>query len=158
MPDEILARFIRGTQWDSKLIEWQTRAWCSHCEAVMPQWNGTLGAMLKGGVKQRLFSDREYKGVKRWENWHIPCTPDQKTAFYSFMQGQIGKPYDWRGIASFALGERDWRNADAWFCSEILIRAFEVAGLTKVPEQIPTDRLSPRDAYLIVTMLPGAWK
>jgi len=158
MQDEILARFIRGTAWDSKLIEWQTRAWCSHCEAMMPDWKQTLGAMLKGGVKYRSFDDPEYKGVKRWENWHVPCTIAQKDTFYGFMESQIGKPYDWRGIVSFALGERDWRDASAWFCSEILVRAVEVAGLTKVPEQIPTDRLSPRDAYLIVTMLPGAWK
>lgn len=156
--DEILVRFIRGRSWDSKLIEWQTRAWCSHCEAMMPDWKQTLGAMLKGGVKYRAFDDPEYKGVKRWENWHIPCTTEQKNAFHDFMASQQGKPYDWRAIVSFIFGEHDWRNALAWFCSDLIIAAGEKAGLFTLPAQIPSDRLDPRDAYLIFTMLPGAWK
>jgi hypothetical protein len=156
MSAEIQVRFVRGTLWDAKLIEWQTRAWCSHCEAILPN-ERTLGAMLQGGVKIRPFTDRNYRDVVRWEDWHIPCESYQCVNFYAFLCDQEGKPYDWRAIVSFAMGGRDWRNPNAWFCSELMVAALQQAGLYTPPAQIPGDRLTPRDAYLIVNTLEGAY-
>ncbi|MGA3706574.1 YiiX/YebB-like N1pC/P60 family cysteine hydrolase [Ralstonia nicotianae] len=41
--------------------------------------------------------------------------------------GQIGKPYDYEAIVGLGL-HRDWQQADAWFCSELLAWSFHQAG------------------------------
>ncbi len=40
---------------------------------------------------------------------------------------QIGKPYDYEAIGGLGL-HRDWQQADAWFCSELLAWSFHQAG------------------------------
>src|ERR1019366_8605496 len=80
MNSEIQIRFIEGTAIDSRIIRWQTRAWCSHVEAILPG-EKTLGALFNGGVAIRNFSDKCYRDVKRWEDWHIPCEQYQATIF-----------------------------------------------------------------------------
>lgn len=42
-------------------------------------------------------------------------------------RSQIGKGYDWSGIAGLGIN-RDWQEADAWFCSELVAWAFDSAG------------------------------
>lgn len=154
---EILIRFIRGTAWDSKIIEYRTRAWCSHVEALPTDFDRlTFGAMLKGGVGFRHFDDACYKGVKRWEIWRIPCTQEQRFAFHYFLYKQERKPYDWRAIVSFAFGERDWQENDSWFCSELMVAAGKAAGLWNFTEQVHIDRIDPGAAYLLFTTLAGA--
>ena len=154
---EILIRFIRGTAWDSRLIEYRTRFWCSHTEAVTSESsNLTCGAMLRGGVKYRDFTDKAYKHVSRWEIWHIPCTDTQNGIFWAFLHSQIGKPYDWKAIFAFGLGEHDWNNMNSWFCSEFMIAAGVSAGLWTYTADVHADRLAPSDAYLLFTTIPGA--
>lgn len=41
---------------------------------------------------------------------------------------QLGKSYDWSGVAGIALRERDWQEPDSWFCSELIAWAFGAAG------------------------------
>jgi hypothetical protein len=156
---ELLVRFIRGTLWDSRLIEFKTRSWTSHVEAVYPvAINGrlTFGAMLRGGVKIRNFNDREYRKVQRWEIWHIPCTDEQHALFWQFLYSQEGKPYDWRAIVSFSFGERDWQAPDSWFCSELMAAAGMAAKLWNWPAEAKVDRIDPGDAYLLFATIPGA--
>ena len=160
---ELLIRFIQGVAWDSKLIEARTGAWCSHVEYI-PLYTTdptlTLGAQLKGGVAWRSISDPVYAGLKRWEIWHVPCTQDVYDRFQAFMVAQIGKPYDWRAIASIAAwwASSNWRNSDAWYCSELILAACEAAGLFTIPTQLPVTHLDPGDAYLLITTQPGAYK
>ncbi|VXD04285.1 hypothetical protein [Pseudomonas sp. 9Ag] len=40
---------------------------------------------------------------------------------------QVGKPYDWLGVAGIALRGRDWQEDDCWFCSELVAWAFSAA-------------------------------
>jgi hypothetical protein len=69
------------------------------------------------------------------------------------MSEQDGKPYDWRAILGFGMGERDWRVPDSWFCSELQARALEVAGILNFPADVPMWRITPRDLWLLVTQL-----
>ncbi|HBW09163.1 MAG: hypothetical protein JL55_17730 [Pseudomonas sp. BICA1-14] len=41
---------------------------------------------------------------------------------------QLGRPYDWLGVAGIALRGRDWQEDDCWFCSELVAWAFSAAG------------------------------
>jgi beta-lactamase class D len=69
--------------------------------------------------------------------------------FYEILQTQIGKPYDWRAIVSFVFGDREWQNADSWFCSELQIWAMEQAGFFEKSLMIDANKLSPRDQLLL---------
>ena len=141
-------RFVEGGAFDSKIIRWDSRCRWSHVEAVSP--SATFGAQLKGGVKWRRYWDNAYRHVVGVEVVSIPATDDQEFKFWSFLQSQNGKPYDWRAIVSFGLGTRDWREDDSWFCSELQARALEVAGLIKLPTDIPVWRITPRDVWVLI--------
>lgn len=153
---EILIRFVRGSSWDSMLIEYRTRAWCSHVEALFPERGKTFGAMLRGGVQVRSLESIIYKYVAKEEVWKIPCADEQQKAFWDFLNKQAGKPYDWRAIISFGFGERDWTEEDSWFCSELQVAAAVAAKLWVFSKQAHIDRIDPGMAYLLFTTLPGA--
>lgn len=155
---EIAIRFIRGAGWDSRIIEHRQRSWCSHTEACTLFSATTFGAMLRGGVRERWTSDSVYRGVTRKETWRIPVSDEARDAFWKFLREQIRKPYDWRAIVSFGLGERDWRTPDSWFCSELMIAALEAASVVHFAGESHVDRIDPGTAYLLVTSLPLAYK
>lgn len=157
--NEVRIRFIRGSAFDSKVIEWRTRAWCSHVEAIpsVPEPFQSFGAMLSGGVRYRRLSDPVYGGITQKEIWHLPCTTEQYFAFWAFLQKQTGKPYDWRAILAFGWGEHDWEAPDSWFCSELQCAAMKEAGLWRCQGQAHIDRIDPGQAYLLFTSLPGAY-
>jgi hypothetical protein len=149
-------RLVRGMGWDSKFIEWGSRSCFSHAELINAAGTKTFGAQLKGGVRFRYVTDRCYRNVERWEIWEIPTTLLQNREIAEFIGKTNGLPYDWKAIVSFALGERDWREPDSWFCSEWYMRMLEVAGVAKVPAEEPVDRIDPGDLYLIVSQISGA--
>lgn len=162
----VSVRFVRGSGWDSKLIEFRTRSWCSHVEAhyqigdvladqtaISP---GTFGAMLKGGVRHRKLSDPCYDRLSRSEVWRVPCEKWQSTTFWQYLFRQDGLSYDWHAIVAFGAGERDWVREDRWFCSELVMAALQAAHVWKPHGQAHIDRIDPGQAYLLVTSLPGA--
>jgi len=157
---KLALRFVRGTGLDSKIIEWETRAWTSHVEFAYRNDEGgfdrTFGAQLKGGVLWRLVSDPCYADVVRTETWEIEIGYDQKMRLYEVITETMGLPYDWRAIIAFAFGERDWREPDSWFCSEWASMMLEKLGVAKFPQKVPFDRITPRDVYLIFTGLPSS--
>ncbi len=141
---------MQGGGWDSKLIQYTTRCNYSHVEALDPlDEHVTYGAMLRGGVKRRFYTDTEYHNAKNFKTVRIICTAEQEEKFYNFIASQLGKPYDWRAVVSFGLGQRDWREDGSWFCSEAIIRGLEEAGLLYVPDDFPAWRLNPSHAYML---------
>lgn len=165
MAPEVVIRVIRGTAWDSKLIEWRTRSRWSHIEACYPpetyptlHFNPylTFGAQLKGGVKYRWTADSCYDGVSDIEAWNIPCSQEQHDIFWKFLNDQDGKPYDWRAIFAFELGERDWTTPDSWICSELQAAALKISGIWNPKGDVHIQRIDPNILYLIMTSLPGA--
>jgi hypothetical protein len=157
---EITIRFVQGTAWDSRLIEWRTNAWCSHVEAVL-DGGRTLGAMLDGGVRIRYFTDACYRDVKRWEIWRVPCLESVGRDYYEFLGSQVGRPYDWRSIASLGISRRlfshrNWRDPDSWICSELQAAAAEHSGLFRVPAEWPTNLIVPGDDYAMFGTQLGA--
>lgn len=143
-------RFVEGGGWDSKIIRWDTRCKWSHVEFYDEFTGVTLGAMLDGGIKRRMLCDSEYRHTVSDSYLDIHVTPYQFTNYKRFLDCQLGKPYDWRAIVSFGLGQRDWREDDSWFCSELQARGLEVAGILKLPDDIPVWRITPRDLWVLV--------
>lgn len=147
----IILRFIEGGKFiPSGIIEYATRCQWSHVEAIGAE--GTFGAQLRGGVIWRRLHDNAYRGAKNVEICTLDCTGPQANLFWNFLLDQLNKPYDWRAIVGFGFGRRDWREDDSWFCSELQVRALEVAGLLKLPADIPMWRITPRDLWLLVQL------
>ena len=68
------------------------------------------------------------------------CPPaEQKIRFRDFLVDQVGKPYDWLAILSFAVRFR-MRLRNHWFCSELVQSALEGAGIFP---HIEADLISP---------------
>jgi hypothetical protein len=120
----------------------------------MPDRFRTFGAQLWGGVDWREVGDRCYRRAS-WEIWTYPTTPTQDSLVQEYIQETRGEKYDWRAIASFGLGERDWRTAGSTICSEWAMGLLERTGIARLPRKIPVARVTPRDLYMIFTVAIG---
>lgn len=149
----IKLRFVEGGAWDSKIIRYDSRCRWSHVEVLSEDGSLTFGAQLQGGVRWRSVKDACYNRALNYQVIELLATPAQHKAFWDFLLAQNTKPYDWRAIASFGLGERDWRENDSWFCSELQTRALECASLIHLPEDIPVSRITPRDLWVLIAGL-----
>ncbi|MCQ4310929.1 hypothetical protein NAV33_03305 [Pseudomonas stutzeri] len=58
----------------------------------------------------------------------VEFTVPDRDAVLDAALSQVGKPYDWLGVAGIALRGRDWQEDDCWFCSELVAWAFSEAG------------------------------
>jgi hypothetical protein len=133
-------QFVEGVAPSSRLIAYasggpKNRAF-SHTDAVLPdalwgaRWDKVGGQ--RSGFYPRPFDYGSVKPVPGQERWarrlvmRLPCSPAQRSAWISFHEAQYGKPYDWRAICAFGF-QRNWREDDAWFCSEEGCAALEEA-------------------------------
>ncbi|MGD1213089.1 MAG: hypothetical protein ABR973_17315 [Candidatus Acidiferrales bacterium] len=121
--------------------------WASHVEAVMP--DGTLlGAHYDGGVQARP-KGYDAATVERERIVDLPCDDATEQKFLAFLRDQLGKPYDLRAIVAL-VAERDWRQPDSWFCSELQAAALEACGwMPKLADNV--SKITPRDLLLIVS-------
>ncbi len=126
-----------STQEDASswLIRQATWSRWSHVDLVLP--DGTLlGARIDGGVKIRPNGYDHFTDILRLSVASFTplsralefSNPTAEAALYAWAHAQVGKPYDWSAILGVGL-HRDWRDEGKWFCSELVYRAFEVAGL-----------------------------
>lgn len=129
-------QFVRPADPISSAIAWMGSSPFSHVDAVIPhdcdwaQPGWLLGARndhVGGGSGVRVRPPGYHKWAER-VRFYVPATPAQEGAFYSFLRKQLGKPYDRTAIWGFVSG-RNWRDDDAWFCSELITRAGEMAGI-----------------------------
>ncbi len=138
----------------SEVIRTWTRAWCSHVDIIMP--DGMLlgarseavelgeGRFIPAGVQKRPVG---YAPFTKTEHLVFDAGPICAKQFYAFLEAQIGKPYDKVAIAGLVL-DRDWRNPDRWFCSELAMAALETAGLLH-PISSSVNFISPRDLLIL---------
>ena len=158
----IRIRFVTGNDLISNAIRaYEHDGWATHVEAVMPD-GSLLGAHLDGGVMARAV---DYdKGTRTRELIVELCEDDSHCAltgnvpqeiaripdrFHAFLRAQVGKPYDMTAIMGLALN-RDWREPESWFCSELQAAALEACGY--LPKLAAADNhISPRDLLLVLS-------
>lgn len=149
--DSMISRLIRAGEYGDPFP--------THVEALMP--DGTLlGAHYDGGVQARAA---DYDAAT-WTMQHfvtLPCSDDQAHQFHDVLHSQIGKPYDLKVIEEIAagaiLGERNWRQADHWICSELQAWALEGPEIIfSLP--VGVDHVTPRDLYLVCGALTAIGK
>lgn len=146
----ITLRFVTLSDFASAAIRiYQYGFWASHVEALI---DGKLvGSHLKGGVRARPIG-YDAKTLVREQMISIDADDAATKTYESFVQAQIGKPYDVKAIVAM-LVQRDWRDPNKWFCSELIAAAFEEC---KVFSRLPSavNHILPRDIALMVSALP----
>src|ERR1041385_1977448 len=129
-------QFSTSDDISSYVVRFGTRSDWSHVDTVLPDGN-LLGALPLDGVQIRPPDYANFTSSLR-VSLDIGCDE----VFYELLKSQIGKPYDWWAVVSFAVGDRDWQTEDNWFCSELQVWAVIKCGFFKAPLLIPTDRIS----------------
>jgi uncharacterized protein YycO len=132
-------RLVSGKGISSNIIKLGTFSEWSHVDLVTPDYQ-FLGARIDGGVQVRKPGyDIPYKTQCFVD---VPLNAAQEQRLWDFANAQVGKPYDWTAILGIAF-RRDWREDDAWFCSELVAAAFEQAGRPLLQGLL--NRITPRD-------------
>lgn len=147
----IRLRFSRQADILSDIIAWFSQGTFSHVDAITSD-NGLLGARsdCDPGVRVRSWN---YANFVLRIVADIPCTEKQYDDFWSFLDSQIGKPYDQEAILAFAV-DRDWREDDSWICSELQAAALEYAGV--FPKlYLAANKITPVALALAVSTIPG---
>ena len=123
---------FRGRGIVSNLIRWQSRGQYSHAAILMP--DGQIVESWQGaGVRVKTLSD--------WDDidaFTIPGMPDAAwDDAIGFALDQVGKGYDYVGVARFITRQKGYPDLKKWFCSELVFAALEWVGWA------PFDRIEP---------------
>jgi hypothetical protein len=131
----------------------------SHVEALSRDGTSYIGARLSGGVMARAVGYDAASllalpdGSQSERIVSLPCTPDQETAFYDFVESKIGEPYDWKAIFGFIAPDIHFHLQDHTICSAFMVAALRAKGceLFRWPLTVPFHHVSPRDLFLILS-------
>jgi hypothetical protein len=152
-------QYSRSTELVSLLIAKACRSDFSHVDVVLP--DGTLlGASnspkapyLKGNPGGVAIRPPDYQPFAIRRVATLKASPEVETNFRVVLQSQLGEPFDDTAMhAVFSARPntgRDWRDADAWFCSELVAWALEASGFFPWELVISKDRITPPDLILI---------
>jgi hypothetical protein len=151
----IRIRFVTGNDWISNTIRFGERdGWATHAEAVLSD-GSLLGAHFNGGVEIRPAGYDKATMTREMIVELRPADMDGvvrisiESEFLAFLSAQLGKPYDATAISGLVFN-RDWRQTDSWFCSELVSAGLEACGY--FPKLAATDNhISPRDLLLILS-------
>jgi hypothetical protein len=156
----ITIRFVQGTAFSSRLIVAQEKTAMpftpSHVEALTPDGLWYLGAHDDGGVQKRpLGYDKAAMAHELLLS--LDTTPEQDAAFWKFLEGHIGEPYDWKAILGFIIPGHEHLAGHA-ICSALITLALRACGWLQWPIAAPAHLVDPRDLLLIISgrmQVPG---
>lgn len=169
MPDRLILQFSTTPNtlenWTSAVIRRLGHSRFSHVDFVLPDGN-LLGASDQGptspciagnprGVAIRPPDYQEF-GLRR----QMILATDTADAVVAKAMTQLGKPFDSSGMWGFLEDQfvhdvpRDWRNPDAWWCSEHKAWSLEGGGFFGRQLIWPKNRVSPTDLFLLLMMDP----
>ena len=87
---------------------------------------------------------------EEWKNFAIMTCPEmtdeERENVVKFCLSQVGRKYDFIGLASFLLYKALQKDGD-WFCSELAYIAYKREG-HRLQRRIKQDFMSPRDSYI----------
>lgn len=120
----------------------------SHVEAVTPD-GFYLGAHLEDGTQKR---PKDYDAGKFSHELFLTldATKDQVAAFYKFLDGHVGEPYDWKAIVGFLLPEHEHTLNHA-ICSALITLALRACSWFQWPLSAPAHLIDPRDLLLMLS-------
>ncbi len=156
-------RFVASSDITSRLIRFQAGVSMpftpSHVEALTVDGKDYIGAHLDGGIKARPVGYDAASlitlpdGTKSERIVSLPCTDGQEAAFYTFVEGKVNAPYDWKAILGFEIGDAHLHEFGHLICSAFMVAALRSKGCEffKWPLTVPFHRVSPRDLFLILS-------
>lgn len=119
----------RGKSWTSRLIEWFNWSRYSHASWTFATSNyeslmGDLTeweAYTHGGVEHVKLVGHNHTLGTRVDLYELikPLNNSDIALGTRFLEDQLGKGYDWRGVFHF-LTRNKKNNPDRWFCSELV--------------------------------------
>lgn len=130
------------------MISWFTSGPWTHVDYVLSSGD-LLGSRLYGGV---LIRSPNYANFSSTQRVSIPVSTDSKVIMEKFLYLQIGKPYNIIGIIGFAAG-RNWRQSNAWFCSEMIAAGMEQANIFPHLLSSPTNKVTPNNLLLAISAI-----
>jgi len=103
---------------------------------------------MPAGVQSR---PPDYQKFARRVRMSFSTTPAEEKTFWDFAYAQRGKAYDTTSILAFVLN-RDWREPDSWFCSELATACLETAGICP-PLYSPVNKIEPVTLAIVCSAL-----
>jgi len=82
----------------------------------------------------------------------LPCSSEQEAAFWIAARLEVGKPYDRVDLLADFLLARDWRDPNAWWCSELAEWCCERAGIFR-PTPVGVQVVTPDSLYVRCAVL-----
>lgn len=126
----------------SYLIRAVTWSDWSHCELLLPG-GVLLGAAAPHGVAYDTLDNR----LKIASKVVVMSFPGNMDKAVEFAHGQVGKPYDFRGVLGLGI-HRDWEEDDSWWCSEFVGKALLEGGF--IPYRVEAiRRLTPQHLWML---------
>lgn len=120
-------------------------AWSAWSHVSLDSGEGTvIEAVGFEGVREIPIA-QACAAASRFEWVRLPCA--DPAAAVAAARGQLGKPYDWLGIAAIGL-RRDWREESKWFCSELVAWAIEQGG-TPLFRDVRVGRVTQEHLYML---------
>ena len=148
----IQLQFVAEAGVGATAIRWFTHSDFSHVDTVMPDGR-LLGARSDTATPGVAIRSPDYAMFTTRKRVTVPTSDAAAAIFYAFLHAQLGKPYDMTAIYAFAVN-RNWREVDSWFCSELVASALETAGIVKIVSQ--ANRITPNDAFLLAASVSSS--
>ena len=148
----ITLQFVAAKDFGSRVIQIYERGWPSHVDAVAPDGSlyGARNDKLMGAPAGVQMRPSGYYPFYRLERYYLPADAETTAKFWEFLRLQEGKPYDQTAILAFAF-QRDWREPDSWFCSELIAAGLLSCGWFWHNLSNVVSTITPRDLLLLVS-------
>ena len=112
----------KGKSFTSKVIKRVTKGEYSHTAIILE--DGRIIEAWQGCNKVRVISDLSegHSPGTPVDIYNVSMNSAQKKRFTEFVEAQIGKKYDYKGLVGFYFNS-GVQNEDKWFCSELFAAA-----------------------------------
>lgn len=104
-----------------------------------------IGAVAPSGV---VIEPLAYRLQKASRAALVEFKVGRAAAVLEAARSQIGKPYDWTGVAGLVTRSRDWQGEEDWFCSELVAWAIAQGGLPLFRKPM-VGRITPQHLWML---------
>ena len=156
----IRIQFSTSLEWQSDVIRRMCHSPFSHVD-VLDDGGNCFGAsnspkapVIFGNPEGVALRPADYQpfGIRRVAR--VDTTTAVEAKFWTALHDQQGKPFDGGALYTFLSPDvsvdRDWREVDSWFCSELVTWALEQAGLWPWHLLVSKNRVAPADLLYLI--------
>jgi hypothetical protein len=128
----LISRAIRCFTWSP----YSHAAWIdTTANCVIEAWSGR--------VRRVADMSNQHTPGTAVDIFYVDVTREQDSKIAAFMQAQVGKRYDYRGVIHFITRRSENASGQTrWFCSELVHAAYRSAGI-ELLSRIPDYKVSP---------------